>query len=364
MGSFACLELARRGAAVIGLDRFAPPHEFGSHTGETRVFRTAYAEHPDYVPLAQRAGEIWDRLGEETGSRLLVRSGMLSMGAPESEMIAGTRASAQQHRLAVTELGAGEIRKRYPVFAPPDGWIGIFEPAAGWVDVDAALRIAREQAVVAGARVALDSPVLGWEQRGREVIVRTASVEISAAKLIVTAGAWAGELLRDLGLPLRVERKILVWFEPPAPERFSEENCPVFGFAEKFFYGFPNIRAHGVKLSIHWEPGTPVMDLSQPVAPPTDHDVAPVREMAGRYLPSLRGAKVIRAKTCLYTLTPDTNFIIDRHPRTEKVWFAAGFSGHGFKFAPAMGEALAELTTSGSTSLPVAFLGLANRFGA
>jgi glycine/D-amino acid oxidase-like deaminating enzyme len=293
---------------------------------------------------------------------------MLSMGAPESAMIAGMRASAAEHRLAVRDLDAAGIRRMYPAFSPPDGHVGIFEPAAGWVDVDAALRGARDLAVAAGARVELDSPVTGWEKCAGGIRLHTAGGDFDARKLIVTAGAWAGELLRDLGLPLRVERKILIWLEPLTAEWFSPEGCPVFAFAENFFYGFPNIGGHGVKLAIHWQPGTPLSDLSQPAAPAAEEDIEPVLEMAARLLPGLAGplpgahARVLRTKTCLYTLTPDENFIIDRHPRVENFWFAAGFSGHGFKFAPAIGEALADLATRGSTALPIGFLGLQGRF--
>jgi sarcosine oxidase len=364
MGTFACLELARRGLRVIGVDQFAPPHDRGSHSGDTRVFRIVYAEHPDYVPLAQRAGELWDRFGEEAGRALLHRCGMLSAGPPESALITGTRASADAHRLRLEELSSAEVSARFPALALPRGWAALFEPTAGWVDVGAALRFGIEQAARAGVEVRLDTRVEAWESRGGECVVRTSEGRFATERLVIAAGAWSGRLLAGLDLPLKIVRKALVWVNPLDPQSFDPAAFPVFATADKFFYGFPNIRGDGVKLATHCSESAPLVDADQVQAEPGPDEIRPALEAAAALLPSLAGAlpevfgRVIRSKSCLYCMTPDEHFVIDRHPHFGNVSFAAGFSGHGFKFAPAIGEVLADLAVHGTTKLPVGFLSL------
>ncbi len=364
MGTFACLELARRGVSVIGFDQFTPPHDRGSHTGSTRVFRIAYAEHPDYVPLAQRAGLLWDRLGEEAGATFLHRTGMLSVGLPDSALVSGIRASATAHQLSIEELSRDQIASRFPAFELPSGWVGVFESAAGWVDVDASLRFGLEQASRLGAELRLEERVASWEPAGDEFVIRTSTGAHTAKRLIVTAGAWAAQLLADLALPLNVVRKVLIWVDPLQPEYFKSPRFPVFACAGNFFYGIPNVDGAGVKLSIHWSGGAPAesIDARQPY--PAPEEIRPILEAAAALMPSLAGPvpaafdRVLRTKTCFYTMTPDEHFLIDRHPRFENLILAAGFSGHGFKFAPALGEVLAELSLEGRSTLPIDFLSL------
>jgi sarcosine oxidase len=368
MGSFTCLELARRGVRVAGLDRFSPPHGRGSHSGDTRIFRIAYAEHPDYVPLAQRAGQLWDQHGLDFGKTLLTRTGMLSMGPPNESLVAGIRTSALTYGLEVETLTSIEIRRLYPAFAPPEEYVGLFESAAGWVDVNASIESALTACERSGAHLSLDTPVTGWSERGGRIFVETANGAMETARLVITAGAWAGAVLSDLRLPFSVRRKTLAWFDPAEPKYFESGELPVFLFGDRFFYGFPSIAGQGVKLAIHWEEGIRVPDPSLPVAPAGVEDLAPIVDCASRYLRGLTNllgdgrACVRRAATCLYTMTPDEHFIIDRHPNVENVWIAAGFSGHGFKFAPAIAEALADLCETGHTGLPIEFLRLGSRF--
>ena len=362
MGSFTCLELARRGLRVAGLDRFSPPHGRGSHSGDTRIFRIAYAEHPDYVPLAQRAGHLWDQHSLDFGKTLLTRTGMLSMGPPNESLIAGIRTSARTHRLDVEALTPNEIRSRYPAFAPPDEYVGLFEPAAGWVDVNASIEGALTACERNGAHLFLNEAATGWSERGDRILVETATGTIETARLVITAGAWAATVLSDLRLPFVVRRKTLAWFDPAESQYFDSEDFPVFAFADRFFYGFPSIAGQGVKLAIHWDEGLSVPDPSVPVAPVGTEDLAPMVHCASKYLRGLTNplgdgrACVRRAATCLYTMTPDEHFIVDRHPNIENVWIAAGFSGHGFKFAPVIAEALADLCETGRTALPIEFL--------
>jgi sarcosine oxidase len=295
---------------------------------------------------------------------------MLSAGPSASNLIAGIGASARAHHLAVEELSAREIRSRYPAFALPEDWVGIFEPTAGWLDVNASLECALKAAGQRGAQVFQNAAVTSWRQRGGRILVETANETVEADRMVITAGAWAGALLGDLRLPLSVRRKTLAWFDPEAPERFEPGRFPVFAIADRFFYGFPNIAGHGVKLAIHWGEEGAVLDPSLPVAPPGEDDLRPIVHLASQYLPGLTTgladgmSRVRRAVTCLYTMTPDEHFIIDSHPSIENVWLAAGFSGHGFKFAPAIAEALADLCSEGSTTAPIDFLRISRRFGA
>lgn len=368
MGAFACLELARRKAKVIGFDRFAPPHGHGSHSGDTRIYREAYAEHPDYVPIAKRAGQLWDQYGQEFGTELLRRSGLLSIGSETSPLIAGTLESAAVHSLAIERLSPAEVRARFPAFSPPPDAIGIFEPTAGWVDVNAALSIGLQQARRFGADIRLNCTVESWDKDGGHFRLRTPEGDINAARLIITAGAWASSALQDLALPFRVLRKVIVWIDPLEPDLFRPDSFPIFAVADRFFYGFPNFQGKGVKLAIHQDPAARSVSPNDLQGPVEDVEIEPILDFAETYLPRLTGRgsraldRVLSTRTCLYTMTPDEHFIIDRHPSYEDAWIAAGFSGHGFKFAPAIGEALADLALDGQTELPVGFLRVGSRF--
>lgn len=366
MGSAVALSLARRKASAIGFDRFRPPHGFGSHGGATRVFRMAYPELPDYVPLAQCAGTLWERLEQETSARLLTRCGLLTMGTEDSGPIRGILYCGQHYELPVEQLTAGEIRKRFPAFHPPDDYVGCLETSAGWLDVDTSIEQMHRLARDSGAELVTDSEVTGWQSDGRSAVVRTRAGDYTARKLIITGGAWAGRILREFDLPLKVVRKTFAWFDPLIPNQFAEGAIPIFGFPPKSFYGFPNIGGQGVKVAEHLG-GDEVVD---PDAVPAagDRDKQPLVESAATFLPGLAGpppgdqSRIMRVSNCLYTMTPDENFVLDRHPDHDNVFFAAGFSGHGFKFAPLIGEIMADLALDGQTAHPIDFLRLGWRF--
>ena len=368
MGTFACLEIARRKASVVGFDRFAPPHNQGSHSGDTRVFREAYGEFPSYVPLARRAGELWDRLGEEAAKIFLHRCGMLNIGREDSSLISGIRESAALHELHVEQLSAAEISSRFPAFAATADSTGIFEPSAGWLDVGSSLEFGLNRAAADGADIRLDMPVEGWEFDGTRFRVRTSEGTILAERLVITAGAWSGRLLADLRIPLKVLRKVLIWVDPLNPELFLPGRFPIFSFSDRFLYGFPNIGGRGVKFAIHWDPTATVTEAGATQALAERSEVEPALAIATELMPLLAGSlpaafdRVVNTRTCLYTMTPDEGFIVDRHPHLENAYIGTGFSGHGFKFAPVIGEALADLALSGTTSLPIGPLAISKRF--
>ncbi len=367
MGSFTALELAGRGASVIGFDRFSPPHEQGSHGGETRAFRTIYTEHPDYVPLMKRALEHWERLAAEGRPELLTWTGVLSLGEADSPLLDGVQQSADVHGLPVQVLSADEVRRRYPALNPPGNFSGLLDTRAGLIDVSAALGCALQGARRLGAELRLDREVLGWSVEGREVRVDTRAERIRAKRLVITAGAWSGAILKALKLPLVARRQVLTWFRPRRPEWFQPGAAPIFVFAPGGFYGFPEIAGAGVKIAYH-EVGDPLPGFPVPVPPTSEADLAPLVRDIGRFVPGLLDPGrppldlMLAARTCLYTMTPDGHFIIDRHPHYKQVLFGAGFSGHGFKFAPVMGEVLADLALEGKTAQPADFLRLEGRF--
>jgi monomeric sarcosine oxidase len=363
MGSFAAAELARRGLTVAGFDRFTPPHGHGSHSGGTRIYRVAYAEGSAYVPLAQRAGELWDQAGEQLGKPLLHRTGMLYMGPPGETLMREVAESASTNRLQVEKLSSSEIYRRYPAFEIPEDYTGLFDQQAGWLDVDAAIASSLAHARSLGVECYFDQPVIAWDATATEIRVHLEKETVTVSSLVITAGAWAADLLRSLRLPLTVKRKVFAWFDPLALELFAAGRIPVFAFADHWSYGFPIIPGLGVKMALH-AGGDYLPHAGGAVAPPGPADLDPIAAIAAKYMPRLGGAygearsRIRHSATCLYTMTPDEDFIVDHHPEFKNVVFAAGFSGHGFKFAPVIAQALADLLQQGKTSLPIGFLSL------
>ena len=355
MGSAAVLELARRNVNVIGFDQLRPPHRSGSHSGQTRVFRAGYAESPNYVPLVQRARELWESLERELGIRLLTRTGLLTMGLESTDALRGIQHCDDLNLVHIERLSASEIRYRYPAFHVPDEFVGLLEATAGWLDVDAAISGMQQRATKLGADLRLDEAVTGWEARKDSVVVRTQTREVQARRMVVTAGAWTKRIVRDLDIPIQIRRKTFIWFDPLVPSEFAEGAIPIFGFPPNAFYGFPNIRGEGVKVAEHWAGD----EISRPEEANAvdDRDYAPILKTVSQFLPGLgNSSRILKSATCLYSMTPDEHFILDIHPGHPEIVFAAGFSGHGFKFAPVIGEVMADLALKGDTHLPIGFL--------
>jgi sarcosine oxidase len=343
MGSATAAELARRGVGVLGLDRYAPPHSLGSSHGETRIIREAYFEHPQYVPMVQRAYELWRALEKSSGARLLLETGGLMIGRPDSALIEGARRSAEMHRLPHSMLSAAEVRARFPALHPEQDMVAVLEPRAGVLFPEACISAHLGQAVRHGAVLRFDEPVLRWESDGDLVRVFTSHGDYRARQMIVSAGAWVGSLLPGLELPFWIERQVLHWFDPVGdPDTFAPTRCPIhlWQFDEgRFFYGFPDLGT-GVKAAFHHAGvATTVDEVHRDVAVA---DVDAVRSALRRFVPAADGparASVV----CLYTNTPDEHFLIDRHPGQPRVLVASPCSGHGFKFAPVVAEILADL---------------------
>jgi len=353
MGTAAAAELARRGRRVLGLEQFNIAHDRGSSHGQTRIIRKAYYEHPCYVPLLHRAYERWYDLEQRQGKHLFTTCGLLSIGAPESELVSGVRRSAAEHALPVDHLSADDLRRRFPQFRYGYDVAGILEKEAGFLYVEDCVRAHAEEARRLGATLHHNEPVVSWEATATGVTVQTAGRQYHAARLVITAGAWASRVLADLGLPLTVRRKALLWLATADDQRFRRDVFPLFMSEQPtgFYYGFPVLDGHGLKVARH-DGGLIVDDpaaVDRSLNAEDEHDI---RTFLSSHLPEVNGP-VRHAKICLYTLTPDQHFILDVHPAHPHVALAAGFSGHGFKFASAVGEILADLADRGTTSLPI-----------
>ncbi len=355
MGASAVHQLAGRGVRVLGLDANQRGHVLGSSHGRSRIIREAYYEAVEYVPLVQRAFVQWRELEEETGLDLLLMTGCLNIGRPGTQVVDGVIASARRHGLPSEILTSDAMRSRFPAFALPESHVGVYQPTAGVLNADACVGALVDASVARGATIRHGELVNNWEPDGDGVIVRTPSGTIRAQKLVITAGPWSASVLADLGLPLQAVRQYVVHFEPQAPERFSPPGFPAFiwDVAEGEVYGIPYLPGSGFKVGGH-DPGEPCTPETARRTV-TAEEIENVRSIFERCLPGC-ATTMSMAATCLYTVTPDRHFIIDRHPEHPQVSYAAGFSGHGFKFGPTIGEVLADLAIEGSSRHDVAFL--------
>ena len=355
MGSAAVLELARRGRRVLGLDRYGPAHAHGSSHGGSRIYRQSYLEDPAYVPLLLHAWDLWHRLVADSGTDLFVRTGGLYVGHPDGRTFGGSLRSAQQWELPHEVLDAVAAARRFPTFRLAPGELALFEERAGYARPEATVAAQLRLAEAAGAELRFGEPVESWEA-GPPARVTTAAGTYEADTLVLTPGAWAPRLA-GLDVPLVVERQVMHWIAPagdPAVTLAPYERNPVFicGDGPSQVYGFPAVDgpAGGVKVSFFRAGEPTTADTVDRLVRPAE--VADLRERAAQVLPGLTGPGVA-ATVCLYTTTPDEHFVIGPHPEHENVVVACGFSGHGFKFVPVVGEILADLALDGSTRHPI-----------
>ena len=365
MGSAACFELTRRGFRVLGLDRFPVPHENGSHTGQSRIIRKAYFEHPDYVPLLESAYRAWADFERLSGEKFYTETGLLYAGPDHSALIKGVQESAVRYGIAVEDLAPAD-RSRFSVFDIPADYRVLYEPQAGFLTPESAISAYVRCAGAMGARFLFGEKIIRWQQDGEGVTVETSAGSYRAARLVLAGGAWTSQLLPDLASRLKVTRQIIAWFHTRQPERFAPERFPCWLIDEQetgnVFYGFPQLDPsrfpgpQGLKVAQH-DPG-PVVDPERSDRHVSESETGILAQFMDRFMPDQR-SDISALKSCLYTYSPDEHFIIDAVPGTDgRVVLAAGFSGHGFKFVPVIGEILADLALSGATGHPAAFLSL------
>lgn len=356
-GSAALAHVARRGKRVLGLEQHQVGHHLGSSHGETRIIRKAYFEHPDYVPLLERAYANWAQLEADCETKLFERVGLFLAGEAESVVVKGTSEAARLHKLPLERFTADDASRRFPDFAFRDDDTVLFEADAGFLRVEDCVRRHVEVARRFGAEVREEIRIQSWQPVGTGIEVRTESEVFRADRLIVTAGAWSAQLLQQLGIPLVIKRKVAFWFASPSDRYRLSDRKPTFFFDRPSgeFYGFPSLDGSSVKLAEHTG-GSVVSNPDQVNRLELPEDLRNVLPFVRESLPYL-GDRV-RHSVCLYTCTPDGHFIVDRHPEYPQIVFGAGFSGHGFKFTAGLGEALADLALDSSTRQPIEFLSL------
>lgn len=356
-GAATAWQLAARGLRVLGLDRYHPPHDRGSSHGRSRIIRQAYFEGALYVPWLLDAYERWRRLERASGRDLLTITGGLMLGPTEGAILAGSLASARAHGLAHELLDAAELRRRWgTAFALAEGEAALYEPQAGVLRPEAAVEAMLQLAAAAGAELAFGQAVLGWEPTAEGgVRVRSAAGLHEADRLILAAGPWLGGLLAPGRLPLTVERVVAAWFQPGP----AAAGTPIWIRQlpdGRELYGLPELAAgEGLKAAFH--NGHAATDPEGDDAPPAAAELAAIHEALARYCPGLAGPPR-EGRTCRYTRTPDGHFRIGRLPESPQVIAVSACSGHGFKFAPSLGAAAADLAMGGRVGLPMGGFGV------
>lgn len=338
MGMSAGYQLARQGMRTLLIDAFDPPHGEGSHHGEPRLIRHAYSGHPAYTDMAVRAHELWNELEQHAEEQLLVQSGVLNIADPALHSFADRIEEAARHGVHAEKLDAAEIGKRWKGLRLPEHFEAMYEPAAGYLQSEACVQAYKRLALAYGAELLTHTAVCGITARRNSVVVHTRNGKYHSARLILTAGAWFGTLSPFITLPVKAVRKTVGWFETGSAE-FRSGRFPGFTLHDGIgaYYGFPDIGGAGLKIGRHdtgqeWKPGESFLPFGS-----LSEDEADLRETLGRYMPDACG-RLLQGKACKYELTPDEDFIIDRHPHYPHIVVAGGFSGHGFKFASVVGE--------------------------
>jgi sarcosine oxidase len=343
MGSAVAAHVAARGQRVLGLERFGPAHARGSSHGETRIIRQAYFESPEYVPMLRRAYQLWDALEARTGMRLRAQIGGLFVGRPETAVVAGTLASAERWDLAHEIYDAAELRRAFPAATPLDDEIGVYEAVAGALFPEPAVRAHLLVAVDEGAELRFGVQATGWDANDKGVRVTLADgAHVEAHRLAICAGPWFAHIAPDLGIPLRIERNVQFWFAPLDRDAVSPAHLPIYAVQRDgaaMFYGFPDF-GDGAKVAHHR--GGRDADPDALDRTVSAGEIAIAHAALASFVP-LAAGPFLRADPCMYSLTPDEHFVIGVHPRHPNVVVAGGFSGHGYKFTPVVGEIVGAL---------------------
>jgi sarcosine oxidase len=359
MGSAALHHLARRGSTALGLEQFEIPNDQGSSHGVNRIFRLAYYEDPGYVPLMRRALDLWLDLEATVGERLVHVTGSVDAGPADGDVFTGSLESCRVHHLDHEVLDSAALAARFPGYRLPEDTMSVFQPEGGFLLSERCIVAHVSTALAAGAEVHARESVMEWRvTAGGAIRVETDRGTYETTRLVVTAGAWAGQLvpgLEGLAVP---ERQVLGWFQPIRPELFTPDRFPVFNLAveEGRYYGFPVFGIPGFKIGRyhHLEEATSPEAMNRQV---DDRDEQVLRAAIGPYFPDAYGP-TMTLRTCLFTNSPDEHFILDSSPRQDEVILAAGFSGHGFKFASVIGEVLADLALDGHTGHDISMFAL------
>jgi sarcosine oxidase len=368
MGVSACLYLAQRGLEVLGIDQFDIPNDQASHSGYTRIIRKAYYEHPDYVPLLIRSYQLWKELEHQTGTKLYHETGILYLGEESSTVLQGCLESSRLYQIPVETWTRAKTVDKFPQFHYPENWISLWEPEAGYLNVNESIHSFYHTALQLGAHFHTNEKVLEWKQNEQGIEVRTNKGTYHADKLIFTSGAWTPDHLPSFDLPLKVTRQMLAWLNMNDVEYYSSPQFPCWFIHDPekgMYYGFPDAvlknqgEPPGIKIGLHVRGEITAPSAIERTIGKQDEEI--VTYFCDHYFPQAKEVQK-NYKTCMYTNTPDEDFILDYLPNTnQRVVLACGFSGHGFKFAPVIGELLSQMVNNESSELNIDFLRL-NRF--
>jgi len=344
MGSATCYELARRGQRVLGLERFDIGHSMGSSHGDTRMLRLGYFEGQSYVPMVLRAHQLWREIGKKIGEDLLTITGTLDIIEPGLDIVERGEASCKAYNLPYEVLNAQQIMERYPAFHLPHDYRGLFQPDGGYVKSEKAILAFTALAIDAGAEIHPREQVLSFEPTATGgVKVRTNARTYEAGRLVLSPGPWINKFVPALKPVTQPYRQVFGWFRPLEPELFKKGNFPSFTLKipEGHYYGFPLYGHPGLKVGGPHH-GREACDPDTLIRENRPSDEQDMRDCLATYLPAAMGT-ALQLKVCIYTMTPDEDFIIDLMPEAPQIVVASPCSGHGFKFASAMGEILADL---------------------
>jgi sarcosine oxidase len=369
MGSSTCYHLAKQGQRVLGLEQFGIVHEKGAHGGQSRIIRKAYFEHPDYIPLLERAYQNWSEIELASGNKIYHQTGLFYAGPSGHEIIENIRSAANQFAIPLLDSTKGDSLEVSKSFSLPQDYEWLFEPAAGFIKPELAIQSYVDQAKLLGAEIHDHEKVLSWEIINNLVFVKTDKGQYTCKKLVVTAGPWSAKLMPTIQDQLSITRQTLMWVQPGNAAMFQEQEFPCWFVVDKdapgAYYGFPIVHGVdtrnpiGLKLAYHY-PGSQT-DPDQVDRTILPSDSTPLLDFLDKYIPKAKG-QVLDIRTCLYSNSKDEHFVIDNlNGAEESVCFARGFSGHGFKFVSVIGEIMADLAINGFTTLPIEFLS-AKRF--
>jgi monomeric sarcosine oxidase len=344
MGSASSYYLSKKGVKVLGFDTYHPPHNLGSSHGHTRVIREAYHEGTSYVPIVQRAYELWHEIQNSSAKKIIMEYGGLYLGK-DGNYLKDAKLSAEKYNIPITELNNKEILDRYKVLNPPGNFKGLLENRSGAVFPENSIEYFLENSKSNGSIHKFNERVLSWEKSSNSYKVVTDKGDYFSEKLIFSSGSWIKNLLPLINIPVKTERQVLLWFEPKKDkELFLNRNLTNTGWDLENgleFYTQPIIENRGFKVAMHHNgefisPDNLLRESNQ-------DDIDTIRGFLEEYIPSANG-ELIDTRVCIYTNTPDFDFILDSHPEDDNIIICSPCSGHGFKFTPAIGEICSKMT--------------------
>ncbi len=362
MGSFAFWQLAKRNKRVIGFEQFTPGHDQGAGHGETRIFRTAYGEGVEYVPLLQQARSLWQEFQAEADVEVYTENKGIMFGPIGDAFIETVEESVHTYKLPHKKLSPEEARGTYPQINFKDNYKIICEEYAGFVRPELAIETAVKQGIMLGGTAYNDYPVTAIASDEEGVLISAGEEQYRVKKVIVSTGGWTNSLLPQLNLPLELERQVLVWYDAKNPALFTQDKFPIFSRVVDGagFYGFPTLDGKTVKVAIHHGGGDIIHHPNEVDREIHKKDLNKVTELVKEYFPDL-DPDPVKAKTCFYTNTPDEHFIIGEAPGLSNVILLGPMAGHGFKFAPVIGKIGADLALGETLDLDIGIFN-PNRF--